>query len=81
MYYARVIGNFQEKNGNELICKKWLYCVSHKDAYWECSAPSEIPEEFKVKAKDAETLFKFKFYDKDSNTSVVKCYPKTGRTH
>ena len=31
--------------------------------------------------KYAETEFEFLFYDKDSNTSVVKCYPKTGRTH
>lgn len=43
------------------------------------------PEELKAKgiedAKEAETLFKFKFYDKASDTSVVKCFPKTGRTH
>ena len=31
--------------------------------------------------KYAETEFEFLFYDKNSNTSVVKCYPKTGRTH
>jgi 23S rRNA-/tRNA-specific pseudouridylate synthase len=26
-------------------------------------------------------VFKFKFYDKETNTSVIKCFPKTGRTH
>ena len=31
--------------------------------------------------KYAETEFEFLFYDEKSNTSVVKCYPKTGRTH
>ena len=31
--------------------------------------------------KYAETEFEFLFYDIKSNTSVVKCYPKTGRTH
>ena len=31
--------------------------------------------------KYAETEFEFLFYDIISNTSVVKCYPKTGRTH
>ena len=31
--------------------------------------------------KYAETEFEFLFYDITSNTSVVKCYPKTGRTH
>lgn len=32
-------------------------------------------------AKQSETSFRFKFYDKDTDTSVVKCKPKTGRTH
>ena len=31
--------------------------------------------------KYAETEFEFLFYDIISNTSVVKCFPKTGRTH
>ena len=31
--------------------------------------------------KYAETEFEFLFYDIKSNTSMVKCYPKTGRTH
>ena len=38
-------------------------------------------EEEKFEPKYAETEFEFLFYDKNSNTSVVKCYPKTGRTH
>ena len=35
----------------------------------------------KYEPKYAETEFEFLFYDAKSNTSVVKCYPKTGRTH
>ena len=35
----------------------------------------------KFEPKYAETEFEFLFYDTKSNTSVVKCYPKTGRTH
>jgi len=35
----------------------------------------------KNEPKYAETEFEFLFYDEKSNTSVVKCYPKTGRTH
>lgn len=34
-----------------------------------------------LKPKYAETLFEKVFYDKNSNTSVVKAHPKTGRTH
>ena len=37
--------------------------------------------EEKNEPKYAETEFEFLFYDEKSNTSVVKCYPKTGRTH
>ena len=35
----------------------------------------------KNEPKYGETEFEFLFYDEKSNTSVVKCYPKTGRTH
>ena len=35
----------------------------------------------KNEPKYAETEFEFLFYDEKSNTSVVKCFPKTGRTH
>ena len=35
----------------------------------------------KNEPKYAETEFEFLFYDEKSNTSVVKCYPRTGRTH
>ena len=38
-------------------------------------------EKEKFEPKYAETHFEFLFYDSKSNTSVVKCYPKTGRTH
>ena len=41
----------------------------------------EEEEKEKFEPKYAETHFEFLFYDSKSNTSVVKCYPKTGRTH
>ena len=40
-----------------------------------------IDEKEIYEPKYSETEFEFLFYDKESNTSVVKCYPKTGRTH
>jgi tRNA pseudouridine synthase 8/2,5-diamino-6-(5-phospho-D-ribitylamino)-pyrimidin-4(3H)-one deaminase len=40
-----------------------------------------LSEEEKKKAKEAKTEIKWMFYDKESDTSVLKCYPKTGRTH
>lgn len=46
---------------------------------------NEIEENNFFEEKDdpkyAETEFEFVFYDEKSNTSVVKCVPKTGRTH
>lgn len=45
------------------------------------SCPADkVPIEHKSKAKDAYTTFKFK-YLLDDNQSIVKCYPRTGRTH
>jgi 23S rRNA-/tRNA-specific pseudouridylate synthase len=84
VYYARVIGNFSEIEGienNEITVKNMIYCVSNMDAFWECSQANEIKFEYRHKAKEAITKFKFKFYDISSNSSVIKCYPLTGRTH
>jgi len=58
-----------------------VYCVSNVEALWDCAKPNEVPFEFRPQAKTAETLFEFIHYDAKSDHSVIKCYPKTGRTH
>jgi 23S rRNA-/tRNA-specific pseudouridylate synthase len=83
-YFARVRGDFSKVEGmkdGELIVKNMIYCVSNIDAFWECSESSTIPFEFRSKAKEAITRFKFKFFDSKNNMSVIKCFPQTGRTH
>ena len=58
-----------------------IYCVSNMDAFWACSELEDVPFEFRTKAKESITQFRFKFYDPESDMSVLKCYPLTGRTH
>lgn len=84
VYYARVRGNFENCEGlkdGEIEIENLIYCISNIDAIWECNEEKNIKFEFRHKAKTAKTRFKFKFYDSESDTSVVKCYPLTGRTH
>ena len=84
VYYARVRGDFskcEKMVDNEVSVKNMIYCVSNIDAFWDCSEKAELKWEHRDQAKEAVTRFKFKFYDKESDMSVVKCYPKTGRTH
>ena len=96
VYYARVIGDFREackQNINEeeeksdqekkftVSCNLSVYCVSNVEAVWDCAKPDDVPFEHKPRAKHAETLFEFIHYDEASNHSVLKCFPKTGRTH
>ncbi len=58
-----------------------VYCVSNVEAQWDCAKPEDVPFEFRPIAKTAETLFEFILYDADLDHSVIKCFPKTGRTH
>ena len=58
-----------------------MFCVSNIDAFWECCEEKDVKFEYRAKAKEADTKFKFKFYDEESDTSLIKCYPLTGRTH
>jgi len=55
--------------------------VSFIENTWACAAPKDVPSEFLSTAKDAQTRFKFISYNEKLNHSIVKCYPKTGRTH
>lgn len=61
-----------------------MYCVSNIDAFWECSDctdPTKVKFEYRHLAKEAVTKFEHEFYDEVSDTSVIRCFPKTGRTH
>jgi 23S rRNA-/tRNA-specific pseudouridylate synthase len=40
-----------------------------------------VAPDAKTKSKSAVTKFEFLFYCSKSNTSVLKCFPLTGRTH
>ena len=78
VYFARVKGNFEKCEGikdGQITITNYTYCVSHIDAIWECCEKKDVPFEQKHKAKDSTTRFKFKFYDKASDMSVIKCYP------
>ena len=39
------------------------------------------PKVKSLNAKLSSTHFQLEWYDERSKTSLVKCYPKTGRTH
>ena len=52
-----------------------------------CCPKEQVPSNQVKLAKDAHTTFEFVGYPKDTaysnedGQSIVKCYPKTGRTH
>lgn len=68
-YIARVIGQFPTE---EITIDKPLRTVYPKLGL------NRIDEK---DGKDAKTIFKRVSYDAESNTSIVKCFPQTGRTH
>jgi hypothetical protein len=75
VYYARAVGNFQTvcDDKDEVTVNKWVYMVNFKKLVHDCDDFDKITnEEYKKTAKEAETRFKFKEYDKESNTSLVK---------
>ena len=59
-------GNFSECPGlkeDKIEINNFIYCINHIDAIWECAEQKDIPFEYKFKAKDSTTIFKFKHYD------------------
>jgi len=77
-----VIGDFRTIcKDDEVSVDKHVYCTSHIEATWDCCDKNDLPELQKNKAKAAFTNFKFIHYDAKSNQSVVKAFPRTGRTH
>lgn len=51
------------------------------DNLWSCADQKDIPADKLQSAKQASTHFKFISYSPNFDHSIVKCYPKTGRTH
>ena len=70
-----------DKDTQTVTVDQWIYCESMMDAIMTSKPKDEIELENLSKAKDAVTVFKFKKLTKDGKHSIVKCYPKTGRTH
>ena len=82
MYYARVQGNFDDvKNGSvdmPIVClnyKNGVYCVFEKEKH------EKDPAFIKELPKESQTNFKKLWYDEETDSSLLECYPKTGRTH
>lgn len=59
----------------------YVYCLSNIDAVWDCAKIEDVPFEHRPRAKHAETRFEFIHYDEASNQSIIRGFPKTGRTH
>lgn len=69
-YIARVIGKFPPNK--DISVNQPLSTVSHKHGLNRVDVEN---------GKEAETIFRRVSYDPESDTSVVKCFPQTGRTH
>lgn len=74
MYLARVFGDFKEEF---LEVDFPIYCSSRKNSK---HAVAVTPEQIK-ESKTAKTGFQKLWYDPETNTSLLKCLPETGRTH
>lgn len=68
-YIARVVGRFPPE---EAVCEQPLRTISPKLG---------LNRVDNKEGKEAKTIFRRISYDKESNTSIVKCLPLTGRTH
>ena len=77
-YLARVQGNF---GSEEKVVKKWVYMRDYRIMLQDCEEEDKLDSEMRKTAKDAETLFRMERYDPESDTSLVRCFPRTGRTH
>lgn len=83
-YLARVQGDFRKACNEEtkdVTVNKWVYMKDYKRLFHGFAEEKELTEDMRKTAKDAETRFEMLYYDEISDMSVVKCYPKTGRTH
>ena len=71
----------ESENATTVTVSLHVYCVSNVEAVWDCAKVEDVPFEYRPQAKHAETLFEFVHYDEAADHSVIKCFPKTGRTH
>jgi 23S rRNA-/tRNA-specific pseudouridylate synthase len=72
MYLARVHG---EVKFSEFVVDRPIRCISRKLSKYETCDESDPT------GKLAKTRFERVFYDQASDTSVIRCFPLTGRTH
>ncbi|CAI2370948.1 unnamed protein product [Moneuplotes crassus] len=77
VYFARIKGKLESEE-DKLVVDQPIWFKS-TDFY--STEPPDTSEKTLKKGKESKTIFEFQFYDEESNTSVVKCYPITGRTH
>jgi len=90
IYIAKVHGKFPEEELNisePILVQPPQFGLNH------CMEPNISPEETAEdrllfnssmenrRLKDCQTIFKRLSYDSVSDTSIVECFPKTGRTH
>uniref|UniRef100_A0A7S3NJP0 Pseudouridine synthase RsuA/RluA-like domain-containing protein n=1 Tax=Aureoumbra lagunensis TaxID=44058 RepID=A0A7S3NJP0_9STRA len=61
---------------NDLEVDIALSCLNHKDGVYACTPISQNSS-----AKPSKTRFRLLHYNKDDDTSILACEPKTGRTH
>lgn len=73
-YLARVEGKIEE---DEFEVLAPIYCESIRECMYRCP---KNDEQLKI-SKESQTKFKLRWYDERSHTSLLECYPKTGRTH
>ena len=79
---ARVTGDFRiAARGDEVVVKKWVFVADYKKMLHGCEDEEKLTEEQRKTAKEAETMFRFESYDQESDTSIIRCFPRTGRTH
>ncbi len=64
-----------------MIVNKWMFMIDFKKLVHGCENEDKLTEDMKKTAKPSETKIEFLSYDDKSDTSLVRCLPKTGRTH
>jgi len=73
-YIARVKGRFPDGQHN---CKAPIFTLSPRKGIMQVA----ITAEQKSRSKPSETDFELMYFDAESNESLVRARPKTGRTH
>ena len=86
MYIAKVKGRFPA-NENELVTPKKGVVWANEESSVEVNArvftsdPANGIRVISDEGKESQSRFKLVHYDDVSNTSIIKCFPVTGRNH